>query len=210
MSKPSAVLAEHWTTLDGVEVFYRESPGPADGSVMVHLHGFGMSGAYLVPTAERLAGEFHTFVPDLPGFGRSGNSIQPLDVTDLAHAAAAFLDDRDIASATLVGNSMGCAVITEFAYLYPERLDRAVLVAPAGGLHNQPLHRAMRQLVTDGVREPPKLVPVAVPDYLRFGVPSTLRLFRALTKYPSLDRLLAMQVPTMAVIGNRDPLMPPP
>ena len=210
MSKPSAVLAEHWTTLDGVEVFYRESPGPADGSVMVHLHGFGMSGAYLVPTAERLAGEFHTFVPDLPGFGRSGNSIQPLDVTDLAHAAAAFLDDRDIASATLVGNSMGCAVITEFAYLYPDRLDRAVLVAPAGGLHNQPLHRAMRQLVTDGVREPPKLVPVAVPDYLRFGVPSTLRLFRALTKYPSLDRLLAMQVPTMAVIGNRDPLMPGP
>ena len=210
MSKPSAVLAEHWTTLDGVEVFYRESPGPADGSVMVHLHGFGMSGAYLVPTAERLAGEFHTFVPDLPGFGRSGNSVQPLDVTDLAHAAAAFLDDRDIASATLVGNSMGCAVITEFAYLYPDRLDRAVLVAPAGGLHNQPLHRAMRQLVTDGVREPPKLVPVAVPDYLRFGVPSTLRLFRALTKYPSLDRLLAMQVPTMAVIGNRDPLMPGP
>ena len=79
---------------------------------MVHLHGFGMSGAYLVPTAERLAGEFHTFVPDLPGFGRSGNSVQPLDVTDLAHAAAAFLDDRDIASATLVGNSMGCAVAT--------------------------------------------------------------------------------------------------
>ena len=204
------MLAEHWTTLEGVEVFYRESPGPADGSVMVHLHGFGMSGAYLVPTAERLAGEFHTFVPDLPGFGRSGNSARPLDVTDLAHAAAAFLDDRGIESATLVGNSMGCAVITEFAHHYPDRLDRAVLVAPAGGLHNQPLRRAMRQLVTDGVREPPKLVPVAVPDYLRFGVPSTLRLFRALTLYPSLDRLLAMRVPTMAVIGNRDPLMPGP
>jgi pimeloyl-ACP methyl ester carboxylesterase len=204
------VLAEHWTTLDGVEVFYRESPGPADGSVMVHVHGFGMSGAYLVPTAERLAGEFHTFVPDLPGFGRSGNPARPLDVTDLAHAAAAFLDDRGVESATLVGNSMGCAVITEFAHHYPDRLDRAVLVAPAGGLHNQPLGRAMRQLVTDGVREPPKLVPVAVPDYLRFGVPSTLRLFRALTLYPSLDRLLAMRVPTMAVIGNRDPLMPGP
>jgi pimeloyl-ACP methyl ester carboxylesterase len=53
----------------------------------VHLHGFGMSGAYLVPTAKRLAGEFHTFVPDLPGFGHSGNSALPLDVTDLAHTA---------------------------------------------------------------------------------------------------------------------------
>lgn len=201
-------MAEHWTTLDGVEVFYRESPNPLDGRVMLHLHGFGMSGAYLVPTAERLAAEFHTYVPDLPGFGRSGNTLRPFDVTDLAHAAAAFLDDRGVVSATLVGNSMGCAVITEFAHLYPERLERAVLVAPAGGLHNQPLHRAMRQLVRDGTREPPRLVPVAVPDYLRFGVPSTLRLFRALTQYPSLDRLLALRIPTLAVIGNRDPLMP--
>ena len=50
---------------------------------------------------------------------------------------------------------MGCAVITEFAYLHPDRLDRAVLVAPAGGMHNQPLQRAMRQLVPDGLREPP-------------------------------------------------------
>ena len=51
---------------------------------------------------------------------------------------------------------------------------------------------------------------MAVPDYLRFGVPSTLRLFRALTQFPALDRLLAMRVPTMAVIGDRDPLMPGP
>ena len=210
LSKPSSALTEHWTTLDGVEVFYRESAGPADAPVMLHLHGFGMSGAYLVPTAERLAEQHHTLVPDLPGFGRSGNTARPLDVTDLAHAAATFLDDRGVESATLVGNSMGCAVITEFAHLYPERLDRAVLVAPAGGLHNQPLQRAMRQLVWDGAREPPRLVPVAVPDYLRFGVPSTLRLFRALTQYPSLDRLLSMHVPTVAVIGNRDPLMPGP
>jgi pimeloyl-ACP methyl ester carboxylesterase len=137
-----------------------------------------------VPTAERLAAEFHTYVPDLPGSGRSGNTLRPFDVTDLAHAAADFLDDRGVDTATLVGNSMGCADITEFAHLYPERLERAVLVAPAGGLHNQPLHRAMRQLVRDGTREPPRLVPVAVPDYLRFGVPSTLRLFRALTQYP--------------------------
>ncbi|HWI33889.1 MAG TPA: alpha/beta fold hydrolase [Lapillicoccus sp.] len=161
LSKPSTVLAERWTTLDGVEVFYRESPNPVHGRVMLHLHGFGMSGAYLVPTAAQLAAEFQTYVPDLPGFGRSGNALRALDVTDLAHVAAAFLDDRGVDTATLVGNSMGCAVITEFARLYLDRIERAVLVAPAGGLHNQPLHRAMRQLVRDGTREPPRLVPVA-------------------------------------------------
>ncbi len=203
-------LAERWTTVGGVKVFYRESAAPPNGRVMMHLHGFGLSGRYLLPTAERLSGDFHTLVPDLPGFGRSGKAGASLDVPDLAHAAARFLDDRGIASVTLVGNSMGCPVIFEFAHLYPERLERAVLVAPAGGLHNQPLTRAIRQLARDGVREPTRLMRVAVPDYVRFGVPSTFKMFRALTQYPSLERLLDLEVPTLAVLGDRDPLMPSP
>jgi pimeloyl-ACP methyl ester carboxylesterase len=177
---------------------------------MMHVHGFGLSGRYLLPTAELLADEFHTYVPDLPGFGRSGGANYHLAVPDLAHAAAAFLDGRGIRSATLVGNSMGCPVICEFAYSYPERLDRAILVSPAGGLQNRPLPRAVGQLARDGIREPKRLMTVAVPDYIRFGVGSTWQLFRALTQYPALERLLALRIPTLAVLGVRDPLMPPP
>ena len=129
---------------------------------------------------------------------------------DIAHAAARFLDERGVEKVTLVGNSMGCPVICEFAYLYPERLDRAVLVSPAGGLHNQPLRRAVNQLAHDGIREPTRMVKVALPDYVRFGMPSTFRMFRALTQYPSLQRLLDLKVPTLVVIGDRDPLMPSP
>ena len=210
IGRPSGPLTERWTTIDGVEVFYRESMPSPDAPVMMHLHGFGISGRYLLPTAERLAGEFHTLVPDLPGFGRSGRPPHPLDVVDLAAAAADFMDDRKIEVATLVGNSMGCPVICEFARQHPDRIDRAILVSPAGGLHNQPLQRALAQMARDGVREPPRLVPVAVPDYLRFGVPSTMRLFRALTQFPALERLLQLEVPTLVVVGNRDPLMPTP
>jgi pimeloyl-ACP methyl ester carboxylesterase len=194
----------------GVDVFYRESPGPPGAPVMMHLHGFGLSGRYLLPTAERLRDSFHTLVPDLPGFGRSGRPAERLGIPEMAHAAAAFLDDRKIKSATLVGNSMGCPVICEFAHLYPERLDRAILVSPAGGIANQPFRRAFGQIVHDAVREPARMALVAVPDYLRFGVPSTVRMFRALTRYPSLDRLLTLEVPTLAVLGKQDPLMPTP
>jgi pimeloyl-ACP methyl ester carboxylesterase len=210
IGQPRGRLTEHWTTIGDVEVFYRESVPSPDAPVMMHMHGFGLSGRYLLPTAEQLAGEFHTLVPDLPGFGRSGRSLQPLDVPDLAAAAADFMDDRKIPAATLVGNSMGCPVICEFARLHPDRIDRAILVSPAGGLHNQPLQRALGQLAQDGVREPTRLMSVAVPDYLRFGVPSTLRLFRALTQFPALERLLALEVPTLVVVGDRDPLMPSP
>jgi pimeloyl-ACP methyl ester carboxylesterase len=209
-TRPASTLAERWTTIDGVDVFYRESPVKPNAETMMHLHGFGLSGRYLLPTAELLKDDFHTLVPDLPGFGRSGNPGHPLDVPGLAHAAARFLDDREVSTTTLVGNSMGCPVICEFAYHYPERLSRAVLVSPAGGLNNQPLRRAMRQLAVDGTREPARMIRVAAPDYLRFGVPSTVKMFQALTRYPSLERLLGLKIPTLVVIGDRDPLMPGP
>ena len=54
------------------------------------------------------------------------------------------------------------------------------------------------------------MVPVAVPDYVRFGPLNGLRLFRELTLFPSLERLLHTPVPTLAVLGGRDPLMPSP
>jgi pimeloyl-ACP methyl ester carboxylesterase len=175
---------------------------------MAHVHGFGLSGRYLLPTAEMLADEFHTYVPDLPGFGRSGKRRDMLDIPDLARAALDFIDDRGVDKATLVGNSMGCPVIIEFAHRYPDRIDRAVLVSPAGGLFNQPLRRAIRQLSVDAPREPAKMARVAVPDYVRFGVPSTMKMFRSLTQYPSLQRLLEMHIPTLVVLGQRDPLLP--
>jgi pimeloyl-ACP methyl ester carboxylesterase len=169
--RPASSLAEHWTAIDGVDVFYRESPDAVDAPTMVHLHGFGLSGRYLLPTAERLAGEFE--------------------------------------KATLVGNSMGCPVICEFAFEFPERVDRAVLVSPAGGRFNQPLMGAITQLARDGGREPRSMVKVATPDYLRFGIYSTFRMFRALTRYPTLERLLELRIPTLVVVGDKDPLMPP-
>ena len=51
---------------------------------------------------------------------------------------------------------------------------------------------------------------MAVPDYLRFGPVSALRLFSQLTRFPSLERLQHSPVPTLAVLGSRDPLMPGP
>jgi len=208
--RPASGLADRWTMIDGIDVFYRESVNPPDARVMTHLHGFGLSGRYLLPTAELLADEFHTLVPDLPGFGRSGKVGAALDIPDLADAAARFLDDRGVHKTSLVGNSMGCPVILEFAHHYPERIDRAVLVSPAGGLFNQPLRRAIAQLSADGGREPLRMISVAAPDYLRFGVPSTFKMFRALTQYPSLQRLMQLEVPTLVVLGTRDPLLPGP
>jgi len=179
-----------------------------DGPPIVHVHGFGISGAYLMPTARVLAGRWVNVVPDLPGYGRSQRRDHVLGIPELAGALLAVLDALGIDRAVLVGNSMGCPVGLEVARTAPERVHSLVLVSPAGGVQNQPLLRALGQLAQDVVLESPRMVPVALPDYVRFGPVNGLRLFRDLTRFPSLERLLQTTVPTLAVLGGRDPLMP--
>lgn len=192
------------------DVFVRRSEGPADAVPIVHLHGFAISGTYLMPTAQRLSGDRVNLVPDLPGYGRSRLRGRPLGIPGLALAVLDLLDALAISKVVLLGNSMGCPTALEVAHAAPERVERLVLVSPAGGAHNQPLARAIGQLARDGVRESPRMARVAVPDYVRFGPVHALRLFHQLTLFPSLERLTHTPVPTLAVIGSRDPLMPGP
>lgn len=211
-------VTEGAVVVDGRSVFYRQvgrgSPagtGAGAGSLpIVHVHGFGISGSYLMPTARLLASRGVNVVPDLPGYGRSERPGQVLGIPALAEALVGVLDALGLERVVLVGNSMGCPVSLEVAHAAPERVHRLVLVSPAGGIQNRPWSRALLQLAVDGVRESPRMARVAVPDYLHFGPVNALRLFSELTRFPSLERLLATPVPSLAVLGSRDPLMPPP
>jgi pimeloyl-ACP methyl ester carboxylesterase len=198
-----------YVRVEGRSVHYRRSVR-GGGVPIVHIHGFAISGSYLMPTARVLAGRRVNVVPDLPGYGRSERRDHVLDIPALAGALLAVLDALDIDRAVLVGNSMGCPIGLEVAHEAPERVHRLVLVSPAGGVQNQPLPRALGQLALDVLRESPRMAPVALPDYVRFGPVNGLRLFHELTLFPSLERLLHTPVPTLAVLGGRDPLMPAP
>ena len=193
----------------GSSIYCRRSTHE-DGVPLVHLHGFAISGAYMLPTARALARRGVNVVPDLPGYGRSERREHVLDIPALAETTLAILDRLNIDKAVLVGNSMGCPISLEVAHLAPERVHRLVLVSPAGGVHNQPLGRALGQLARDVFRERTSMFPIALPDYVKFGPLNGLRLFRQLTRFPSLERLLNSPVPTLAILGLRDPLMPAP
>jgi pimeloyl-ACP methyl ester carboxylesterase len=190
-------------------MFIRVAEPAPDAPAILHLHGFAISGSYMVPTAELLADDFGTYVPDLPGFGRSLPPSHPLTIPELADSAADVLDTLGVDRATVLGNSLGCAILGAFAQRHPDRIDRAIMVSPAGGVHNRPLLRAIGQLALDAPREPVSMATVAVPDYLHFGFVDALRLFIAMTRFPALEALLGLDVPLLAVLGARDPLLPP-
>ena len=57
-------------TVDGVEIFYREA-GPADGPVVVLLHGFPTSSHMFRNLIPALADRYRVIAPDYPAFGQS-------------------------------------------------------------------------------------------------------------------------------------------
>lgn len=209
MSAQPIDLAENWTIVNGLPMFARVNAGaaPPNATPLVHLHGFGISGTYLLPAAARLAAHYPTYVPDLPGYGRSHKPEHTLSISELADALADYLDVAGVQKANLLGNSMGCLIAIEFAHKYPDRIDRAILVSPAGGPHNQPLTRGLPQLALDGLRESPRMFTIAVPDYLRFGVLNAFRLFHAMSQYPTVDEFARLRLPILIVVGVRDPLV---
>ncbi|KAJ8140986.1 hypothetical protein OY671_005829, partial [Metschnikowia pulcherrima] len=208
------MAAEGWTsrhvTVEGREVFVRSGPEVAGAVPIVHVHGFAISGTYLLPTAERLAHRATAVVPDSPGYGRSEEWGHPLGIPALAWALSSTLDALGLDRVVSLGNSMGGPVSLEVAHAAPDRVAGVVLASPAGGVHNQPFGRALTQLARDAVRESPRMARVAVPDYVRFGPVNALQLFAELARFPSLERVSRVPVPTLAVLGTRDPLMPPP
>src|SRR6202000_2916040 len=56
--------------VDGLRFFYREA-GPADGPVLLLLHGFPSAGHQFRELIPLLADRFHLVAPDLPGFGKA-------------------------------------------------------------------------------------------------------------------------------------------
>ena len=205
-------LDQGWThqqlLVDGRRTFVRVGPTVPGTTPIVHVHGFAISGEYLMPTARLLVDDATQIVPDLPGYGASQKPRRPLDIPTLANEVVRILDALGIEKAVFVGNSMGCPISVELADRHTDRTERIVLCAPAGGINNQPLARAVRQLAVDGVRENPRMARVAVPDYVRFGPINALRLFAEMTRFPALDRLLECAVPALGVLGSRDPLLP--
>src|SRR4051812_32473996 len=113
-------LEDVWTTVGSRRVYSRVSRVSTERSVIpiVLVHGFGISSSYFVPTAERLATEFDVYAPDLPGHGRSDKPDAPVDVPQLADALGEWMDAVEIPRAILVGHSLGCQVVVDFAMRY--------------------------------------------------------------------------------------------
>lgn len=106
--------------------------GPADGPVVVLLHGFPDSRDMWRHQVAALAEAGHrVLAPDLRGYG---DSDRPADVDDYAmpHLVAdvrGLLDAQGIDRAAVVGHDWGAVLAWSFLRAHPERVDRLAVVS---------------------------------------------------------------------------------
>ena len=125
-------LQSTYTAVNGLRIHSLVSidPAPPGAPAMVLVHGSGLSGQYMIPTARELTPDFRVFVPDIPGYGDSEDPGKVLNVPQMADWLAAWLSAIGLERASFLGNSFGCQVIADLAARYPQLVERALLQGP--------------------------------------------------------------------------------
>jgi pimeloyl-ACP methyl ester carboxylesterase len=112
--------------------------GATRGPVAVCVHGLTTPSFVWYGVAQGLkAIGFRVLVYDLYGRGYSDRPDGPQDSAFFVTQLEELLEDQGVdGDITLLGYSMGGAIATAFAALYPEQIRQVVLVAPAGLGHD--------------------------------------------------------------------------
>jgi len=166
-------------TLHGHKLSYLDS---GKGSVVLFIHGILGSHRNWAHLIDRLDDNHRVIVPDLFGHGHSAKPMG--DYSLGAHAATLrdLLDRLGIERVNLVGHSLGGGIAMEFYYLFPERVDRLVLVA-SGGLGRE-VHRVLRSAVLPGAE---LVLPVIASGWVRARAETAGRVMSKVGWKPSSD-----------------------
>ena len=124
------------------EHLFVQEAGPADGPVVVFLHGTGSWSELWRPTMERLAQRgYHGIAIDLPPFGFSW-SDDPAGIAYDRNAQAdrvlAVLDALHVGQFSLAGHSFGGMATMTVALKARARIERILLVNVALGFGDEP------------------------------------------------------------------------
>ncbi len=209
MGREKETLESRWAKVCGRLVYYRASvDSPVDkDSPVVLVHGLGVSGRYMIPTAARLAAHRQVYAPDLPGFGRSEKPLRALNLAELSDALSSWMDEVGIPRAVLLGNSIGCQVVVELALNLPARVERMVLVSPTVDRGARTVFRSFARLLLDIPRERLSLPFIALVDYLQAGIGRTAHTFGYAMQDRIEEKLPRVTQPALVVRGGRDPVV---
>jgi pimeloyl-ACP methyl ester carboxylesterase len=181
------------------------------GEPVVLLHGLCGSHRWWRRTIPALRDSFRVHVPELIGFGGSRTTGHQPDITEVARLMIDWLEVMELDRIALVGQSMGAQIALHVAADAPQRVERLVLVSPAGvprDLTPRAVVRLARDLVPPRGWGDPLFLPTIAADVLRTGPRVLLRATRHLLADDVRPLLARITCPTLVIRGEFDPLIP--
>jgi len=124
------------------------------------LHGWGVSGADLMPLANLMADAARVHVVDLPGFGQSPRPESPWGTREYARCVLDYMDAQKLEKVDIVAHSFGGRIALVLASSHALRVRRLVLMAAAG---IPPQRRFARRVYLSMLRVLRKLLRLAAP-----------------------------------------------
>lgn len=176
----------------------------SDPVPVVLLHGLGVSSRYFRPLASRLARDRLVLAPDLPGTGESEDARHILDVRELSDTIADWLKTLGLGRVAIIGHSFGCQLAADLAARRPERVDRLVLIGPTVDPMWNTMWKQVPRWLLEAARETPRIVPIVIRDYLRYGFRTFWRTAHAALAQDLQGLLPRISAETLVIRGERD------
>jgi pimeloyl-ACP methyl ester carboxylesterase len=102
------------------------------GPALLLIHGIGDNSTTWTTVHAKLAQRFTVIAPDLLGHGQSDKPRADYSVAAYANGMRDLMGVLDIERATVVGHSLGGGVAMQFAYQFPQLVERLILVGAGG------------------------------------------------------------------------------
>lgn len=179
---------------------------PPGAPAIVLVHGSGLSGQYMIPTARELTRDFRVFVPDIPGYGDSGDPGKVLNVPQMADWIAAWMPAIGLERASFLGNSFGCQVIADLAARYPALVERALLQGPTTPPEERSAFWQFVRWRQNQAFNPDWLGDVTNVDYKKAGIWRMMRSFIFQITDRIEDKAPRIQAPVLVIRGEFDPI----
>ena len=114
----------------GIEVAYVDE-GKGE-QTLLFIHGLGSYLPAWKKNIEGLKEKYRCIAIDLPGYGKSSKGEYSGSMRFYSEIVAELIDKLKLGSVTLVGHSMGGQISIITALAFPDKVDKLVLIAPAG------------------------------------------------------------------------------
>lgn len=102
------------------------------GPALLLLHGLACDSTTWLPVIPELAKHFTVIAPDMLGHGESDKPDADYSLGGYANGMRDLMTILGIDKVTVVGHSFGGGVAMQFAYQFPERTERVILVSTGG------------------------------------------------------------------------------